>query len=99
MVHGTGTDGKIYRGLIKRRKETESPEIEKKQKAAAEQEAKKLLNMKWDHIGISSLTPNNEHFKRLYASNFANRNAITNASYVKATNAIDQAMNEDLPRG
>ena len=55
--------------------------------------------MKWDHIGISSLTPNNEHFKRLYASNFANRGAITHASYVKATGAADQAMNEDLPRG
>ena len=103
MAHGAGTDGKIYRGLIKRRKDTETIEAEKKEKAAAELEAKKLLNMKWDHIGINSFSPNTDNFKRLYNSNLANRSAVTttNQSYAKATGAADPqvAQNYDLPRG
>ena len=96
MTHGTGTDGKIYRGLIKRRKENDSPEPEKKQKANADLEAKKLLNMKWDHIGISSFSPNNDNFKRLQTSNYANRTAFTttNQSYVKPLNEDVQLPKE-----
>ena len=58
--HGSGNDGRIYRGLNKK---DGSPKkvggvghsVGDGEDANASAAAKKLLNMKWDHIGLNQL--------------------------------------------
>lgn len=48
--HNHGNDGRLYKGLQTKRVE----EINAEEAEALNEQSKALLNMRWDHLGLSS---------------------------------------------